>query len=115
MPYKPIPVNKPAASLPGLTPERIKALRETSKGKMILQTSLEDFPLVLKSLENELKEKLDKYEQLKQNPQQETARKQLLPQMLEDQLYWEFARQMMFMKWREAEQRSTDQMQSSSS
>jgi hypothetical protein len=95
----------PGIRMPELTPQRIQELKLTQKGRQILAKDVSSFPVMLKTMENRLQELLASYEQHKLAGKDSLLRRQLLGEMLEEQLYWEFAYHIMFVKWREGEKR----------
>lgn len=87
--------------MPELTHERMQELKQTPKGKLITGTDLDAFPGLLKLMESSLQEQLAQYDHMHRTGQDSRKRKLLLMEMLDDQLYWEFAYHVMFLKWRE--------------
>lgn len=98
-------LNLQGIKMPELTPQRIQELKLTPKGRQILAKDISSFPGILKSMENKLNEQLTTYKQYKITGKDSFLRRQLLGEMLEEQLYWEFAYHIMFIKWREGEKR----------
>ncbi|MBO9731347.1 MAG: hypothetical protein J7623_22095 [Chitinophaga sp.] len=93
--------NLQGIKMPELTHQRMQELKLTPKGKLITATQMDAFPGLLKVMETALLEQLAQYDELRSSNADSTQRKLLLMNMLEDHLYWEFAYQVMFTKWRE--------------
>lgn len=93
--------NLQGIKMPELTHQRMQEMKQTPKGKLITATQMDTFPSLLQVMESSLLEQLAQYDDLRNSHADSTQRKLLLINMLEDHLYWEFAYQIMFMKWRE--------------
>jgi uncharacterized membrane protein len=98
---KPKIFNLQGIKMPELTHQRMQELKQTPKGKLIIGTGIDTFPDLLKLMEFSLLEQLAQYDHMKSTGGDSAKRKMLLMEMLDDHLYWEFAWQVMFIKWRE--------------
>lgn len=79
-----------------LTHQKAQLLRETARGREILQTPVDELPVLLKSMEQMLQQQVNMVEGIKGG-----EKSQLLNALLEDHLYWEFGYFVLFLKWRE--------------
>jgi hypothetical protein len=93
----------PGVKMSTLTHQKAQLLRNTARGQQILRTGINELPGLLKAMEQSLQQQVSFVEQI-----HGSDKKQLLANLLDEHLYWEFGYYVLFLKWREDNRTKAD-------